>query len=114
MPLAAGDILARTASNGGNKIEGGPQKAGKRPGFRTEKPKSGRPYKSLAEEVEKDTEKGGTEESGTGDGEDPGQDDATSDAPADGGKAAGSAYSDDGAGDGVCGADGDSEMGGAH
>src|SRR5260370_701274 len=54
------------------------------------------------------------EEGGAGDGEDPGEDDAARYTPADGGKAAGSADADDGAGDGVGGADGDAEMGGAH
>src|SRR5258707_10273525 len=49
------------------------------------------------------------DQGGAGDGEDPGPDDAAGDAPADGSEAAGSAYSDDGAGDGVSSADRDAE-----
>src|SRR6266403_1956519 len=61
--------------------------------------------------VAKELEEGGAEEGGAGDGEDPGEDDAARNAPADGGESAGSADANDGAGDGVSGADGDAENG---
>src|SRR5258706_9318429 len=68
----------------------------------------------LREPAVEDLEEGGAEEGGAGDGEDPGVDDAASYAPADGGKAAGRAYANDGAGNGVSGADGDAENGVGH
>jgi len=50
------------------------------------------------------------EEGGAGNGEDPGEDDTTRYAPADGREAASSADADNGAGDGVRGADRDAEF----
>src|SRR6267142_1953921 len=50
------------------------------------------------------------EEGGAGNGEDPGENDTTRHTPADGGEAASSADADNGAGDGVRGADRDAEF----
>src|SRR5207245_7001313 len=69
----------------------------------------GRPR--LREPVAEEMEEGGAEEGGAGDGEYPRIDDAASNAPADGGEAASGADSDNGPGDGVGGADGDTENG---
>src|SRR5450759_2187955 len=56
---------------------------------------------------------GGGDNGGGGDGKYPGPDDASSDTPADSGQAMYGSYADDGAGDGVSGADWDAGQSGA-
>ena len=62
------------------------------------------------QEVLEYMEEASTNEGGAGNGEDPCADDAARDSPADSGEAACGADTDNGAGDGVRGADGDAEV----
>src|SRR6266705_3433659 len=69
-----------------------------------------RQAKGLMEQRLEEMENSGAEEGGSGNGEDPGEDDATGNPPAHGGKAAGGADADDGARNGVRGADRDAKV----
>ena len=74
--------------------------------------RSGRTFlRFLSEDKFDSVEDPSADESGTRNGENPRPDDAASDTPANGGEAARSSYTDDGASDGVRGADGDTENG---